>query len=428
MPEYRVHPPFGITREQRIFDPHTIGPRPTRVFCAHAGGCQRRESSSDGLVDGYSAQGCIECGQYYCPEHYHLRPSGRASQYCNSCGEYHATCVTVRYCETCQYNHCSVDDYECDMCGGYHCDAGCPVGEEQHGYFGPYRGVYLTFPNSNPHPLANGKRHIGFEIEVENGKSGFDLPRDFGIARDGSLENGVEILTPPANGERLVDIVNDAMSTLADHEWEALETCGLHTHIDMRDKRYDLRYLARMFTLGFAFEQLLYNLQMADRHENGYSIPLRQEYGFNAGRGNVAKDFEFTYEKIDKKERWARMRMREGRRDKYAGQRYMGFNFHSVFHRGSLEIRIHEGTLDPKRALRWADIIQALAERAERRLSYKTLLAFMEIDSRDESIEKAGEILGLNDEMLVWLGSHYRYANQVSIPYAMDHGINRYRY
>lgn len=413
--------PNGLPTLEQVYV-QTGSSMPEFVRCSYRGNCSRRNANNY-LISGSIAYGCSNCGLYYCQEHHHDNPTGRATQYCAIHATYHATCIEVRRCPSCSMQHCEVP--YCDYCFDYHCGV-CAVNSNRPGYYGDYRGVLLTFPESDKHRMAQGNRHIGFEIECEYGKT-FDLPRGFGITRDGSLDNGIEVLTPPAMGSHLVDTVTQAMSVLRESGWEVSSRCGLHTHIDLRDKRYDMRFLARLFTLGFAFEELLYNLQREDRHDNTYSIPLRHEYGFNAGRGNVAADFEFMYEKVDKKERWARMRLREGRRDKYAGQRYMGFNFHSVFHRGSLEVRVHEGTLDENRALGWADILQKIVERAERRLSYKALLKYMEIDLKEDAITQAGELLGLSDDNLSYLDQFHRWNDQyVHLPYELEHPRSSY--
>lgn len=395
---------------------------PDEVMCSYAGTCSRR--SYNGMIPRSISYACPECRYYFCLAHHHDNPTGRASQYCSSCGIYHPVCIPVTRCPYHASQHCEVP--ECDDCLESHCGS-CGFEEDSpSGYFGSLRPVRLSFPESSAHRLATGERHVGFEIECEDGGN-FDLPIDFGITHDGSLSNGIEVLTPPAKGEHLVSTIEETTKVLIASNWGISERCGLHTHIDVRDKKNDLRFLARLFTLGFTFEQVLYNLQEENRHENSYSIPLRKEYGFDAGRGNVSKDFEFIYEKVDKKERWAKMRLREARRDKYGGQRYMGFNFHSVFHRGSLEVRIHEGTLDSNVMLNWAEILQKIVKRAERRLSYKTLLSYLEIDNKVDAIEQAGKLLDLSDDNLSYIAMRYRrHGNEISIPWEQAHPLSRF--
>ena len=249
-----------------------------------------------------------------------------------------------------------------------------------------------------------------FPIRGAFDQADLDLPIACGITEDGSLsEGGIEILTPPARGGALAEYTMKSMTALLDAGYDADESCGLHTHIDLRDKVGDSRFLSRLFTLAFAVEDVLYGLQMSDRWRGSYSYPLRTGYGFNSARGVHATDIEFVYNKLDKKDRYARRKVRDLRETKW-GNRYYSWNFHSVFYRGTMEVRMHEGTLDAERVLNWADLIQSIVKRAESRVYSPTLLKFMRIEDRDKKLSEFGKLLDLTPRLNT-------YVNQMSRPY-----------
>lgn len=373
---------------------------PITVLCEHRGTCSARNAyGNDARFPRDDMDFCGSCGGWFHPVHSHGNPSARPAQYCADHELYHPACWSLMRCEECGERSCFIAH-------------GCQDGSGS-GYIGSWRNPVLNFEGDpGTHRLAMGKRFVGMEIEVENG-SNFELPDDFGIVEDGSLSNGVEVLSPPARGSALVEKITSIMATLKGAGWEATSSCGLHVHLDARDKRRDKRYLSRLFALGFAIEDVLFSLQESERHENSYSIPLRKHYSLLEVRGPKSADFEYIYEKTNKSDR---RHLNADRLSKYGGQRYHGFNFHSVFHRGTLECRIHEGTTDAVRILHWAEILQAVLDKAEKRISYNELIKVMKIEDRPKKIDAVGRLLRLNDESMDYLHNQAR-PRLVQIPW-----------
>lgn len=371
------------------------------VRCSYQGTCTAR--AADGMVPYFQAEYCVDCDLYYCRRHAHRSPTAIQSQYCNGCGVYHPRCWRM----------------EDNMC----------LNERRRlsGYSDRYREPSMLFTGlPGSHKLAYGSRYIGFEIEAEDGES-LSIPNSFGITTDGSLgSGGIEVLTPPMRGEDLANGVTEVMDIMRGSGWQTGPRTGLHTHIDMRDHRHDMRFLSRLFALGFAVEDVLFSLQKLDRHTNHYSIPLRKEYPFFAMRGSMATDFDYAYYEVSK-DRVGRREIRYARHQKYHGKRYLGFNFHSVFFRGTLECRIHEGTLDAEEALNWADLLQSIVARAEKRISFKELINLMEETDRTKKIRKMVRLFGLRDEQEHYLFMNLR-QNLVHIPYQLTDIPDHYGY
>lgn len=377
---------------------------PQMVQCSYVGSCRARLESladgSDGRFPATSMDYCDYCDLWYHLNHSHRNPSSRRNQWCSDCEVYHPACMTVSLCRTCLDASC-MRDHEC----------GSDTAEDN------YRDPMLLFEgDAGGHTLAMGARYVGMEIEVEQGGD-FALPRKFGITDDGSLGyHGIEILTPPSRGSALVENVTQAMETLTGAGYETSEKCGLHVHLDLRDKKEDARYLSRLFVLGFAIEDLLYSLQQTNRHDNHYSMPLRRMYPFFATRGK-STDFEYVYNKRDKNA-YSKRVLANQRTNKW-GNRYLGFNFHSVYYRGTLECRIHEGTLDPNRILGWADLLQTILKRAEDRISYNKLLDMMMTKDRGEKLTEATKTFGLTDQNLEYIVQNMKRPKLVDIPYEL---------
>lgn len=376
-----------------------------RVLCNHQGSCARRDENRE--IPYVSSTYCENCSGYFCSEHHHTNPTARLDHWCFDCSVYHPTCWIMEQCQDCY-------EWSCDIYGHSCRDE---YGDERDGeyYEGPFRAPKLLFEGkAKSSVLAQGKRFVGFEIEVENGTN-FVLPNKYGITEDGSLANGVEILTPPARGITLVRNTKEVMDTMREAGWEATERCGLHTHIDLRDVKENARFMARLFMLGFAVEDVLYSLQYEDRHHSSYSVPLRTQFGFNSVIGPTAEDLEYVYNGLDKRDRYSKRRLEENRTTKW-GNRYYSWNFHSVWYRGTIENRVHEGTLDAERILNWADLLQAIVERASRRLSIKSLVSIMNAKDKDQMIHQMNRTFDLTPHVIKYMKSTMR-DNPVHVPW-----------
>lgn len=301
---------------------------------------------------------------------------------CPACHE--ASRENLWGCDSCGISHCgSLDSYHCENCGSDTCLEECCSPEYEDDWDGSYEGR-SSYRQRNvntevrlrgaTHEKARGKRFVGVEIEAEGGEGGdlwSEIPRYCGITGDGSLEAGVEIQTPPAKGTQLVEVIEKATDALKSSGWDVSRRCGLHVHIDMTDKREDAQFLARLYAAFYAIEPLLFRLQGGRRDGSTYCVPLRDSFsgggsymnrksvtkimadwhGVRKYRGETQYDYEF--------------RLRSFMQDKYHRSRYRATNFHSIGCHGTLEIRLHEGTLDSDEILAWVDLLQSVVRSCE---------------------------------------------------------------
>lgn len=251
------------------------------------------------------------------------------------------------------------------------------------------------------HPLASGRRAAALELEVEykgdRTEGRMFLPADVGIGHDGSLSNGIEVTTPPARGLELASVVLQTCQILSSHNYVAEETCGMHTHIDLRNRKDDKKFLSHLFNAFFSIEDILYAMQSFDRHNNTYSVPLRNNFAFFDMYGQRSGDFDYTFYRQPKTIEGKTYLERE-KSQKYASPRYAAFNFHSVYFRGSLECRLHEGTVDGENALRWIDLLQTIIARVERGHSYSTMQKLAKMSVTRTKVARFAKYFGLSED------------------------------
>jgi len=374
-----------------------------RAHCSYAErNCLRRDR--DGTVPAVDEYGtalvetCMECNEMFCVAHRHSSQR-RGSNYCNVHG-YHPRCVVTVPCMGCDRRFCEAVGHEQD-------DADCEdfqsendESDEDRGYTsysGPYREAELLFEGDTPVPgLAEGERYVSFEVEAEidSGEGGeFTLPHKFGITGDGSLSNGVEITFPPSRMDALVENAHTVVDALQGGGYYTPNSCGMHMHIDLRDKVNDDKFLSHLFATFYAVEDILFAMQRQRRENNSYCMPLRNGWRFYDAYGTNAADFDFTYYKtprtIDSKRQLAETKRYKG------GPRYNAFNFHSVYYRGSLEIRLHEGMLNADSMLKWAEVIQKIVARVEKGVTYPTLRKLLEMPVHAQKLRLFYRVFGI---------------------------------
>ena len=191
---------------------------------------------------------------------------------------------------------------------------------------------------------------------------------------DGSVKpSGLELVVEAAIGDTFVKNVLDLGECLALAEAEINESCGFHVHVDARDfGYYDMRRLLAMFV---RVQGEIYEYVVPMRAGNTFCVPftVRETQNINA-LWQVTRPSElkaavirFVYGEIRAAEEdpvgpctrrtgdiWL-----ERKKSKYGGggnvlSRYKGLNVLSWFYRGTIEWRMHEGTVAIGDLLNWA--------------------------------------------------------------------------
>ena len=337
---------------------------------------------------------------------------------CGSCGDWFDYNNSGGYCEDCDQHYC------CDEC--HSCDCGNNNENERKINLTPINGDDLG-------EIVKIDTLVGVEIESEDGN--FENAQEklldcCGYSPDGSLDNGMEVQTPPASLNELERIINHTCKVLTDNEFVVNSYCGLHIHINANNSSWKQ---VRNFLLTYLmFEDVIYSFLPPSRKNGTYSKPLTNDFSqlkllkissFNDFEaywyGSVADNISnFSYreaskicnpyqnseefmsarEKLEKE--WNKKRGKDYRKDlkkdKWNNSRYYGVNLHSFFFRGTVELRHHSGTLNPIKILNWIQFNLELFNRSKQ-LNRSLLLKAKQGTGRD-AIEAMFNTLHLSNK------------------------------
>jgi len=323
------------------------------------GYCERCE----GHTQCCSCWECANCNVRYLPISARNMNGSRPCTNCRRCND----CCSCSYCESCERNR-----HGDSMCGDCErCDGCCECHRSNVDRFTnpltKYTGV--ATPDS---PLT---RLIAVEIEasgVADGDAGESINKAVmkwkgSIVNDGSLEEGgFEINTSPASGDLWTKQLTDICGGLADDGAEVDIKCGLHCHVDASDMNW--WGVRRLVQLYHGVEDAMFGIVEPRRklppRDGGkhYCAPVGRHY-LNA----LAKP-KGTTDLMNKTHSvlygyTGRDAVRQSR-DKYNGARYYALNLHSWLYRGTIEFRMHHGTVVFKDIFNWGLLCASLVNTA----------------------------------------------------------------
>lgn len=324
--------------------------------------------------------------------------------FCEDCEEYNyqdnVSCVENgdRYvCDDClsNYTECEsccefyhIDNvYDCEECGIAYCQNCRHNCDNEDNNYDNRRGGYNIktedfthinlINNLNKGSLIDVDRKIGVELEAVNVQSNIylndKLPNYVGIIDDGSLSNGVEIKTPPSKQAELENVIKTTCKTMQEAELQANRSCGLHIHIDCSDIKNNLKTMQKLMLSFYYAENILLAMLPKSRLFNTYCKAITENYHLS--------DFK-SYKTLDTK--WYKSPKSialNKMQNKYDSSRYTGANLHSVFYRGTLEIRCHSGTLNSGKILKWIYILLHVFNYALKDYKLKDLKKLQELDT-----------------------------------------------
>lgn len=319
-------------------------------------------------------------------------------------------------CNACDYMESNSNSIHCDGCYEYLCE-GCwdehDCGEEDV----PLANVYtrrnnrnynssarctrnyeprLKFFEGEENPLFGSQRFVGTEIEAEEGTFNYeellkDLPKSTAMVSDGSV-CGVEINTPPAQGKALVDIITKACEALKKHNYKSTTKCGVHVHIDSRDFRDNHKKIIQLIKTYYATEDLLFSMLPPSRWNSTYCKRLSQNWLYDSFKKKNVEADKAWYKTEDVR------RIAEAKRSKW-GERYYGLNVHSLFFRGTIELRYHSGTLNPDKILKWVAINLRIFEWVMKSYDEETIKKLYDMETGYEKFRFFIKTFNLSNEL-----------------------------
>lgn len=298
---------------------------------------------------------CDSCGYYRNAE----GEAGTGDCVCESCANCGESCHPDYLCPECGYSRrcgccdCSGDVPWCDTTGEFHGQS-----TKRHPRF---TGVEIECG------LGTLKSR---ELRSLTGKWGS------GIHSDGSVNAGdysIELVTSPARGDAFVSQVRETCAVLAACKTVVDKSCGLHVHVDARD--LTTASVLTAVRLYARVERSLYGLVARSRRSNTYCGPwgdaLTKPHYLSDGRtvNPMDKDASLTDREraLDVatygSEREARYAKES--REKH-GSRYHGLNLNALAVHGTIEFRLHHGTVNPDKIIMWAAVCNSIVEFASK--------------------------------------------------------------
>lgn len=204
--------------------------------------------------------------------------------------------------------------------------------------------------------MTTSKRTFGVEIECGNEKYRYDsiarllsdaeIPLyntgyNSGVGCDGS---GIEVRTPVLKGEEGYKALTRLMNFLNEKGCYVTRQDGMHTHVGAGE-------LANDEELCTVLARTWYNNQahigrMVSSHRYGHTIT-----GINVCARVLEEEVGV----------WGQTPRQPGY-PKNWGPRYKAMSMYRVPHRNTVEFRLHEGCLDPVKAVAWVKFCQALLD------------------------------------------------------------------
>lgn len=260
-------------------------------------------------------------------------------------------------------------------------------------------------------------RPVGIEIEtfipVADDETTELLTEDIThsiVKGDGSIDEpcgcaGVEIATYPLVGDAGERALASVCDTLARYDADVNTSCGLHVHVDCSDILKNAARngdkLAKVLALFAALEPTMYSLVPQSRSRTTYSQRLpsvrkarlatyssrttfselignasgdseRTRAVLYALRGRPTSEYKAVLDQIKRRlSNEAATRVRDLLCD---DTRYRWYNTQALYEYGTLEVRLHSGTTQYEKIVRWANLCARLVDAVARdRVSWATI-------------------------------------------------------
>lgn len=290
--------------------------------------------------------------------------TSRQCQSCNNC----ENCCQCWECNNCDNSYASSSQKcnNCNYCSNCcECESGISFfRQDQPTFHAAPKGKFKVNPST---------RYIAAEIEVASvAARTVSDPEAMTVSRavkkwkgqiveDGSLPHGgFEINTAPASGDLFVEEIGEICEMLKESHAKVTKECGLHIHVNAQDHNfYDIRKLMMLYQ---KIEPALFSIIAPSRKVSRYCHPCGDNYIKNLEKGIIPKDNE----KIIKKNVYGNEdeSIVYLKQNKYHDARYNAMNLHSWVYRGSVEFRMHHGTVSASKIQNWGMLCAGILDYA----------------------------------------------------------------
>jgi hypothetical protein len=203
----------------------------------------------------------------------------------------------------------------------------------------------------------NIRRMVGLEIEclVPDGDSMW-TPTHWANVSDGSINTedsgyyGVEMVSRPANGDLLLNSIDKLMSWKEEQGAHVNVSCGFHVHFNSIDM--SPREVAHVGIVYAKYQSILKSIMPPSRQSSNWcrDFPLN----FNSLK-NIYTEEELAQEYYE-------YMGCSYSTDKYNEARYCAMNLHSRYYHGTIEFRLHSGTINKVKIINWISILNKIID------------------------------------------------------------------
>jgi hypothetical protein len=188
----------------------------------------------------------------------------------------------------------------------------------------------------------------GVPVEAEGWRAhsarDYDRADRVRVTTDASVYGGHEAVLPPVRGDEGLVLLRSTMTALRNGGARVSGSCGMHVHVDANDLGSD--GLLRLLDIWANAQTAVYSVVPRGRRSSQWCPALS------------ARDFANARQRIAAGEV-----VRGGR---VLFDRYRGLNLDAYRTYGTVEFRIHGGTLNATKASMWVALVTALVEAAHR--------------------------------------------------------------
>jgi hypothetical protein len=190
-------------------------------------------------------------------------------------------------------------------------------------------------------------RRFGIELEVGGRLNEIAeyLPAGWSIVNDGSIK-GKEFVSNILQGKAGEEIVKKFCKYSVEYS-RITKSDGFHVHIDASDYKRSVKRLKNVIGLYSLIQDLFFEYVPKSRLGNRYCKKI------DFATGDVKKRYDIDNILYGTS---SVCTIKDNKRNKYDDARYYWLNVHSLYYRGTLEVRSHSGTMDYRKILEWVNI------------------------------------------------------------------------
>lgn len=265
------------------------------------------------------------------------------------------------YCEDCFYEHYST----CNDCGEAvhndwvhwledtpYCESCLPDNDLEEEF--RCKNIPSSSMKSEHFDLLDVRTLVGIEIECmyEDYRDVY-TPSNWSRQYDGSInrEDGydsVELVSSPADGNYLWETINNAIRWRDSMGAIVNRSCGLHVHFNSLE--FNARQVAMIALVYKKFEEMLKGMMPKSRQNSNWCRDMSLDYS----------ELLSIREEQDLIDRYYGMMDSYPSTDKYNDARYCGMNIHSRYFHGTIEFRLHSGTINREKITNWIKILNKI--------------------------------------------------------------------